>query len=657
MLLERASSLAALLGAALALGTALAEGGALPLLATSAVAGALLGGLLVGASGERGPRAHARLPHLHWPSWADLEVGRPSLFVLWPILLTTHPLALALLSALALTLFVLRARRDTMRPPHDRRGRGELDLYAAGLLLLALVVGAHYLVIGWGAAGSFDNDAAYYLGVARYLAAHGRLEEPIIWHFLSPPGAIVHSAFDYWQGLTSIVLAIPLAIFGRTHLVASLTMAGLSGLGVLLFTHLVVVAKPLASRAGQLVAVLAFAYSPAMATFRFDTESSVVFQLGLIGALLAIAYERLALAALLSFLVFLARADGVVTVAIVWLFLLVRLARARHTPAGQRAARGTLLVMLGAVGLTLASNLARFGTPTPPGARLAPFLLEYGQIYRLDPRRSPGTLGELIHARLHASVLRAAIDQVVAAFTHITYVLSPTILAAALGIGLLVLARPRTDRAGLHRLTLALVLLGAPLIAWASPVVFAPWRTLHGLLPAMVLAAVLSAELPVRALSDALAKRRPELSRRLFALGTSLLLLPGLGWTHAYAPVQAIHADYEAELRSLDPILEGANVATTSPWWVIANTESPALLLPFQDEATTARLLHAYDVEYVLFSRGDVESFGADAWSVWMPYRDGRVSTLGPYHLSLVHRGPHVTLYRLERDRLEQDRP
>ncbi len=658
---EPGSRSSALLGLVLALAAsalalrALPEEGLAPfgppatLLALALLSLALLGGLVAGASEARGAPLMRRARHLRLPSREDLRCALPSLALLLFAPLAREPALLAALSALALVALVVRAPRDVTRPEVGADGRGVLDLYAGGLFLLAGLVAVDYLAIALEMVGSRDNDAAYYFGVARFLAAHGRLEEPIVWNFLAPPAQIVHPAFDYWQGLTSLVLAIPLALFGRTHLVASVAMASLSALAVLLFTYLVTIARPLASRAGQLAAILAFAYAPAMQTFRFDTETSVVFQLALTGALVAIATERLALAAVLSFLVFLTRADGIVTVAIVWLFLALRAIPRARDLEGRPALLRLVAAMLGALGLYVGSNLARFGAPTPPGARLAPFLTSYGQLYTLDPHRAPGTLGELLSSRLRLDALGHALTLALGALERVAFVLAPGVLVAALALGVAVFARPRTDRSGLHRLSLTLVLVGSVLVAWASPVVFAEWRTLHGLLPAMVLAAAMSAELPSRALAHALQKKHPALGRALFALGTAALLVPTLLWLSAYRPAPAPHADYEAELASLDPILEGANVATTSPWWVIANTESPAILLPFQGEATLARVLRLYRVDYVLFSRGDVEGFGADAWRVWEPLRSGARPAIGPYRLERVHRGPHVTLYRVVR--------
>ncbi len=606
----------------------------------------LLAGLVAGSAESTTVTPSSRL-RVARPSLDDLALATPSLFVTCLVAIAPGPFGCAGVAALALYLFVSRARRDVMRPSLDPGGRGAIDLYAASLFLLAAGFFVVYLGVALDMVGGRENDASYYFGVARWMAANGTLEEPIVWHFLSPPRAIVHPAFDYWQGLTSVLLAVPMSIFGRTHLVASVTMATLSALSVGLFTYLVVVARPLASRATQLAAVLAFALSPAMQAFRFDTETLVVFHLGLLGSLIALAYERHALAAVLAFLVFLTRADGLVTCGLVWAFSLLRVLPGVRTAAGRKTFAGLVLAIGVVLGLYVQSNFARFGGATPPGARQAPFLTEYLQLYVYDPRRHPGSIVDLLTSRVALTNFENAFDDVYRAFQNIDYVLAQEALLWMLPVGLFAFWRSRTDDSGLHRLALTLALFGALVIAWIGPVVFSEGRTLHGLVPAMTLAVMMSAELPARAAADALKKRRPELSRTVFALATAAILVPTLMWLRPYRPLAILRTDFEAELAALDPMLDGANVATTTPWWVIANTDSPAVLLPSQSEDAMARILHRYDVEYVLFTRDDAEGWGPASWAVWAPYRDGRDSTIGPFRIELVSERPHVMLYRV----------
>jgi hypothetical protein len=657
---EGLAGLVALVLAAAAIATRLTPDGGLPPfggLATWAGALAsslaLLAGLVARCSEPEAAGDRAGLRSL-LPSRADLTLAMPSALLLWPLPLLSDALSTAALAGLSLFLLAARARRDVALVPTDARGRGALDLHARALLGLVGLFALLYLGVALEMVGGRDNDASYYFGVARWIAAHGTLDEPIVWHFLSPPRALVHPAFDYWQGLTSVLLALPLALFGRTHLVASVTMALLSAASLLGFAYLVVIARPFRGRATQLAAIVAFALSPAMQEYRFDTETIVVFHLGLLGALIALAHDRLALAAGLAFLVFLTRADGLVTCGLVWLFALGSALRRRPQQElfgheRRRRALRTALAMGGALGLYVASNLARFGTPTPPGARMAPFLGSYLDIYVWDPSRRPGRILELLASRLDRAQLEAAVERVRGTFDQIDYLLRPEVLPAALALGLLVLFRPRADRGGLHRLALALVIVGSVTIAWLSPVVFSEGRTLHPLLPAMALAAFASFELVPRWLRRAL-RRRPEAARVAFALSSALVLVPTLALARPYRPLAILRAGFEADLAQIDPILDGAPVATTSPWWVIANTESPAVLLPAQTDDDLVAVLERYDVRFVLFTTGDDENWGPGPWAVWAPLRDGLRARLGPYRLEHVESRPTLVLYRLVRD-------
>jgi hypothetical protein len=624
---------------------------------TTLVTLALLAGLVARAAepAHAAPRLPSSASGVRLPTWEDLALALPACMPLWLLPWAPDPLSVAGLAGLAVFLLASHARRDPLRACLDARGRGALDLFARALLGLTALVTALYLAIALHMVGGRDNDASYYFGVARWIASRGALEEPVIWHFLAPPETIVHPAFDYWQGLTSIVLAVPMAIFGRTHLVASVTMALLSGASVFAFAWLVVVARPFRSRATQLAAIVAFALSPAMQAYRFDTETLVVFHLGLLGALLALAYDRLVLATALAFLPFLTRADGVVTCALVWGLVLARASSRRPDRelfGAERARRvvAVLATMGTAVVLFIASSVARFGTPTPPAARMAPFLGSYLDLYVWDPTRRPGGVLALLASRLELVQVEAAALRVVATFEEIPYVIRPDVLLAALPLGALAVLRPRVDRDGLHRLALALVAVGSTIIAWLSPIVFSEGRTLHPLLPAMALVVFASWELVPRALAHRL-RARPEAARVAFALVSGLALVPVLAWSRPYRPLAVLRADFEADLADLDQVMHGEPVATTSPWWVIANTESPAVLLPAQGDAEIVEVLERYDVRYLLFTMGDAENWGPGPWSVWAPLRDGLRARLGPYRLERVAATETLVVFRLVRER------
>ena len=129
---------------------------------------------------------------------------------------------------------------------------------------MALGITAVYVEIGGSAQGNLQNDSAYYFGVARHMATTHRFEEPIVWHFVNPPPVLVHPPFDYWGGLTSVVLAPILAAFGATQHTAFVAMAAISGLTVVAFWYLLCVALPIRYAVLQLLGLALLSRLPTL---------------------------------------------------------------------------------------------------------------------------------------------------------------------------------------------------------------------------------------------------------------------------------------------------------------------------------------------------------------------------------------------------------
>ena len=91
-------------------------------------------------------------------------------------------------------------------------------LLSAGLVfLVALAVRA------WAATQiTFPRpeDVAYYVGVSRNLLEGRGLTTDAIWSFQTPPLSFPRPAFEVWLPLPSLLLAIPMAIFGHTFAAA-----------------------------------------------------------------------------------------------------------------------------------------------------------------------------------------------------------------------------------------------------------------------------------------------------------------------------------------------------------------------------------------------------------------------------------------------------
>src|SRR5262249_38166445 len=223
------------------------------------------------------------------------------------------------------------------RPP--RLGAWEWCLF-----VFVLVVAAIYLATGASLHEIIYNDAAYYYGVARHMALTGRFEEPLVWHFLRPPNGIVHAPFDYWGCLTVLLLVPPLAVFGATPETAFLTMSAVTAASLLAFWYLICIALPLRYHAAQLLALVLFAFSPALDVYRFQPESICVAQLFLLLALIALCRRRVVLAVLCAFAILLARGDGLILFSLIVVALVLQELRIE----GRRAAgvRTAVLVAL-----------------------------------------------------------------------------------------------------------------------------------------------------------------------------------------------------------------------------------------------------------------------------------------------------------------------
>lgn len=516
-----------------------------------------------------------------------------------------------------------------------------VDTFGWGLLVFAGVLGWQYVLHVAETTGARDNDAAYYFAVARHIATHGTLDEPIVWHHLVSPDHAVHPAFDYWQGLTSLVVVPSMWLFGPTHLVAATTIAWISFGTIVLFAYLVVVLEPFTSRAAQVFAVTAFALSPQLVGYRIDTETAPVFHAFLVGSLVALARGRHALAAGLAFALLWVRADGLVTFAMITLVCVLRATRR------ERLHVVITLAVLGSV--FVGTNLVRFGTVTPPGARFAPLLREYMDIYRLSPELSSPS--DVLARRFDAGIIKRAFEKAWQVLASTPFLGAPVVFFlfsfAALGA--------RRDRS-LAPLMLALVTVGPFVLAWTGGVVFSEFRTLSGLVPAMVLATAYGIDHCLVRLGEVATPKSDDVRER--SLGS---MLPALGAAFVvFLPIQmyeplVVHSNprlpFIEALEAIDETLDGGVVATSSPWWVAAYTHSPAVVLPIDDNDAIETVLARYGVAYLLFADGD--AWPSNIWELWIPYRFEGRHELGPFRFHTVIRNEQLVLVRVSRAEAE----
>ncbi len=471
------------------------------------------------------------------------------------------------------------------------------DPYALALLLVALALGAHHVAVAGDQATAYDNDAAYYYGVARHIAATGRLDEPIVWHFLVPQPHVVHPAFDYWQGLTSLLLVVPFLIYGASHAVAATTMA-LVGVGIFVLLWALLTQTGLVRhRLVQLAALIAYAFTPTLARFRLDSETVCVYQLFLVLALFLLAKQRPVAAVLAAFPLVMTRGDGTFALAILGVAALA-IARTR---------REKLRVVLTGVvltGLLIAFYEVHFGTPTPPGASAALRIQDYLDLYRLH--QAPRTLDQVRDVHIAGGVFDTAIASVrdtygAVLFSTLARYLMPLVALAA--------TRLPTEH-GTRGVTLRTALVFAVLLpfflAWTTPIVFSPWRTLHGLIPVLVLVLAIGFD---AGLSYMRAPRVGSAVLEAFVLAVLMMHL---------ASVSMLQPDEDQfrlartrEVQRLSSQLGHSVVMTTGPWWIVAETDARAVSLPIDDLAAVEECIQRYDVEFLVI--GSLDGWARDA--------------------------------------------
>ena len=501
------------------------------------------------------------------------------------------------------------------------------------LLAIALGICVSYLACGARLPGSTNNDAAYYFGVARHIAETGRLEEPLIWHFLLPHGSVVHAPYDYWPAWPSIWLVPVFKLFGSQPMVLGLAASSVSCLSVLLFWYLVSVVWRWSSAAVQLVTLVLFAYSPALRDYRMEAETVPWTHVFMLASLIALSRQRVVLATVLGFFIFLARPDCVALTGVVWIFAAL-LAKRR---AEVRAYATACAALLGAYVLF---NAALFGSWSPPGARLAPHLIDGLELYRY---REAGPSLVSLFERLGPQYFEGRANVAFETLRDLKFV---PWFYFWLPLGIAFGARMR--RSPNHGALAAwwMLPLGALTPSLISPIVFASWRTLHPLLPLLLLVAGQALEeLFVRAQTAAKQWRAtnlllPGLSAGAGSAFAVLMLYSVKPYTEPPGLPGQAHAP-----TALASNLDGGVVMSLFPWFVLSNTRSPAVCMPHNGEEAVRQVVERYGVRWLIIpTNGDCPT-ETGAWCQQVMATRG--GTLGRCSLTYVATGADSTLFRV----------
>jgi hypothetical protein len=250
------------------------------------------------------------------------------------------------------------------------------------------------------------------------------------------------------------------------------------------------------------------------------------------------------------------------------------------------------MVMIGAY---MTHHLVFFGSLSPPGSQLAPRVIDGMELYRFRP---DGPLLAPLQARLtlpffddraHIALETLRKADFVPLF-HLWF-----LLALAGG------ARRhfRTDRSA--QAAWLMLPVGALVPSLLSPSVFAPWRTLHVLLPILLvvgchgLDAGLSAVAP-RALPTARFSRSRRGLAAALACGFALLMFADLK-PYSQPPAPPSQA---AGPKALAKYLDGAPVMSLFPWFVLAITKSPAVGLPSNGKTAVLEAISHYNPQWLM---------------------------------------------------------
>lgn len=545
-------------------------------------------------------------------------------------------LAVGAVLIVTLVLWAWGARGEARAVAMLDRSNGRIGAFESWLLAGVVAVCVAYVAVGARSDQIAYNDGAYYYGVARHMARTGRFEEPIVWHWLAPPDAVLHAPFDYWGGTTSLLLAPILATFGATPEAAIVAMAVLAGVVLVAFWYLVCCALPIRHRVTQLVALVLFAFCPAMDLYRFQPESIGVVHLFVVLALIAFCRGWMVTALLCGFGILLTRSDGIVLFGVIALWCLVSEWRA----GTWRVAR-LVLAGLACAGVYVGWSMASFGTPTPPGGRAVPFLPTYLRIYEYVPsgQRRWVPFGQRFTAR-YVSLQLGLAWRTLAAMP-----IAP-VMPAWLGLACLPLVDVWRRRSLPHLLVWSMA-AAYFVVAWASGTGFAVPRTPYAFVPLFVLAGALGVDVVLDGLDLAL-RRAP----RAAAVATGGLILASSAWLLSAVPVLSTPIPYSSfasyrDLVRLDDVVGGAPVVTPMPWWLIAYSSSPALSVPHNGEAAVASVIERYRIRWLVIPpppRG-----GGASRPLLDAIFDGTQTHVGAFRIEPVPvDGVSWRLYRLE---------
>jgi hypothetical protein len=455
-------------------------------------------------------------------------------------------------------------------------------------------------------------DAAYYVdGALSLYQGHG-LNEPFIWNYLDDPQGIPHPSHLYWMPLSSLLAYASFLVFGPSFRAAQVPFVLLSSL-LPAITYLVALDltpdRQRARVAGLLATFSTFylIYWAVPDSFAPYAVAGAVCLWAAGRGLRGDGWHWFAIAGLGAGAAHLARADGLLLLAVVLLLGAVQLARGtmpRRRVAGQ-------LLLLGACYLAVmapwfARNMAIGGRPLPAGGTETVWLTSYDDLYRYGDRLTPQSYlawgwGNILRSKLDG--LWANLGQV--AFAGWMIFLAP--------LGMLGAWRLRR-RVELHPARLYLIALYLAMsLAFTYPGMRGGmFHSLSALLPTLYVAAIEGLDAAVAWVARRRAHWRAGQAQRVFrvaALGFAVVLSPvlylqrldGFTGTHSY---QAVGRWLDANASRT------ARVMVNDPPSFVYHTGRASVAIPNEDLETALAVMRRYGAQYLVLDQANATLSG-----------------------------------------------
>jgi 4-amino-4-deoxy-L-arabinose transferase-like glycosyltransferase len=226
------------------------------------------------------------------------------------------------------------------------------------------------------------GDYAFYYTVAENIVDGKGFQIDYIWNYLSSPESISHSSNDYWMPLTSVIISLPLFVFGKS-LSVGLLPSILAGLALSVLTYF-------SSKIYSNSRFVAFCSSglilvvPSLFKHSLLTDSTVFYALFVSSALFFMMKgwtnpKFFLLSSALIALAHLTRQDGLLLIPVlIGMILLSRQQQIKTKLIYVSLALGLYFLILFPL---MAANYGTFGLPLPPGPFKTMFLTQYEDLY------------------------------------------------------------------------------------------------------------------------------------------------------------------------------------------------------------------------------------------------------------------------------------